>query len=100
MSGGHYRLPALLNSHSEHLCKSFGKKVGQLKRTRTLETIYFSSIVPTITYCSLVWGTSTPSLMYELGHIHAAKTIHRLPRDISDQDALETTGWEPLSNHS
>ena len=93
------------NSHSEHLCKSFGKKVGQLKRFKylpisTLETIYFSSIVPTITYCSLVWGTSTPSLMYELEHIHAraAKTIHRLPRDISDQDALETTGWEPLSN--
>ena len=53
-----------------------------------------------ITYCSLVWGTSSPSLMYELEHIHAraAKTIHRLPRDISDQDALETTGWEPLSN--
>ena len=93
------------NSHSDHLCKSFGKKVGQLKRfkylsTRTLETIYFSSIVPTITYCSLVWGTSSPSLMYELEHIHAraAKTIHRLPRDISDQDALETTGWEPLTN--
>ena len=26
------------------------------------------------------------------------KPSHRLPRDISDQDALETTGWEPLSN--
>ena len=92
-------------SHSEHLCKSFGEKVRQLKRfkylpTSTLETIYFSSIVPTITSCSLVWGTSTPSLMNELEHIHAraAKTTHRLPRDISDQDALETTGWETLSN--
>ena len=45
------------NSHLEHLCKSFGKKVKQLKRfkylpTSTLEKIYFSSIVPTITYCS------------------------------------------------
>ena len=93
------------NSHSEHLCKSFEKKVRQLERfkylpTSSLETIYFSSIVPTITYCSLVWGTSTPSLMNELEHIHAsaAKTIHRLSRDISDQGALETTGWEPLSN--
>lgn len=93
------------NSHSEHLCKSFGKKERQLKRfkylpTSTLETIYFSSIVPTITYCSLVWGTSTPSLMFELEHIHAraAKIIHRLPWDISDQDALEATRLEPLSN--
>ena len=33
-------------------------------------------------------------------HIHARvpKPIYRLPRDISDQDALESTGWEPLSN--
>ena len=33
-------------------------------------------------------------------HIHArvAKTIYRLPRNISDQDALEITRWEPLSN--
>ena len=38
--------------------------------------------------------------MNELEHIHAraAKTIYRLSRDISDQDAIETTGWEPLSN--
>ena len=92
------------NSHTEHLCKSFGKKVKQFKRfkylpTSTLETIYFSSIVPTITYCSLVWGTSAPSLMKELEHIHAraAKFTHNLPWDISDLDALETTGWEPLS---
>ena len=77
----------------------------QLKRfkylpTSTLEKLYFSSIVPTIAYCSLVWGTSTPSLMNELEHIHAraAKTIHRLPWDISDQDALESIRWEPLSN--
>lgn len=93
------------NSHLEYLCKSFGKKVRQLERfkylpTSTLGKIYFSSIVPTITYCSLVWGTSTPSLMNELDHIHAraAKIIHRLPRDISDQEALGRTRWEPLSN--
>ena len=77
----------------EHLCISFGKKVRQFKRfkylpTSTLETIYFTSIVPTITYCSLVWGTSKPSLMNELEHIHARAAK---PRDISDQDALETT---------
>ena len=99
------------NSHSEHLFKSFGKKVRQLKRfkylpTSTLEKIYVSSIVPTITYCSLVWGTSIPSLMNELDHIHArtAKIIHRLPWDISDQEALESR-WEratikPISNET
>ena len=92
-------------SNLENLCKSFGKKVRQLKRfkylpTSTLEKIYFSSIVPTVTYCSLVWGTGTPFLMNELDHIHskAAKIIYRLPWDISDQEDLESTRWEPLSN--
>ena len=28
----------------------------------------------------------------------ALKIIYRLPRDISDQDALDSTRWEPLSN--
>ena len=68
------------NSHSEHLCKSFGKKVRQLKRFKylpksKLETIYFSSIVPSISYCSSVWGTSTPPLMNDLEHIHARAAI-------------------------
>ena len=81
------------------------RKQGSLKDLNIYQHVHqkqfnFSSIVPTITYCSLVWGTSSPSLMYELEHIRAraVKTIHRLPRDISDQDALKTTGWEPLSN--
>jgi len=55
--------------------------------------MYFSrSIIATIAYCSLVWSTSSPSLMTELEYIHAgeAKTIHRLSWDISDQEALES----------
>ena len=31
-------------------------------------------------------------------HLRVAKTIHRLPWDISDQEALESSRWEPLSN--
>ena len=93
------------NSHIEITCKSFGKKINQLKRLKylpknTLETIYFTSIVPSVTYCNLVWGTCLPSLMNELEHLHAraAKIIHRLPCSLSDQDALLATGWEPLDN--
>ena len=38
--------------------------------------------------------------MNKPGHIdaRAAKIIHRLPLEILDQDTLETSGWEPLSN--
>ena len=68
--------------------------------TSTLATIYFTSIVPTVTYCNLVWGTSSPSPMNELEHAHAraAKIIHRLPWKTPDQDVSTATGWEPLRN--
>ena len=38
--------------------------------------------------------------MNKPGHIdaRAAKIIHRLPLEILDQDTLETSEWEPLSN--
>jgi len=38
--------------------------------------------------------------MNELEHIdaRAAKIIHRLPWGMLDHYAVETTGWEPLSN--
>ena len=72
-------------------------------RARSIATAFvttFTSIVPTVTYCNLVWGTSSSSLMNELEHAHAraAKIIHRLPWKTPDQDVLTATGWEPLRN--
>ena len=43
------------------VCKSFSRKVKNLKRLRVLEAIYFRSIVPSVTYGVLVWGTCTLS---------------------------------------
>ena len=46
----------------------------------TLQSIYFTSIYPTVTSWNSVWGTSSPTLLHEVEHIHAraAKIIYRL----------------------
>ena len=46
-------------SHIELICRSFGQKVNQLKRLKyltkdILQSFYFTSIIPTVTYCNLV----------------------------------------------
>ena len=46
-------------SHIELICRSSGQKVKQLKRFKylskdTLQSLYYTSIVPNVTYCNLV----------------------------------------------
>ena len=72
-----FTIDSQLSWHSrvESICKSFGKKVDLLKRLKylpkdILQTIYFKNIVPTVRYCSLVWGTCSPTLVNEIDHIH------------------------------
>ena len=91
-------------SHIELICRSFGQKVNQLKRLKyltkdTLQSIYFTSIIPTVTYCNLVWGTCSPTLLQEVEHIHAraAKIIYRLS-DVSNQEAITIAGWESINS--
>ena len=83
--------------------KSFSAKVGQLRRMSYLpikvkEEIYFKTIISTVTYGIIVWGTCLPSLMNDIERIHAraAKIIHRLPKHISDEDALEAAKWDKI----
>ena len=85
-------------SHIELICRSFGQKVNQLRRLKhltkdTLQSVCFTSIIPTVTYCNLVWGTCSPTLLHEVEHIHtrAAKIICRLS-DTSNQEAITITG--------
>ena len=63
-----------------------------------IESIYFTCIVLTVTYCDLLWDTCSPSSTLELEYIHicAAKVIHRLPWDT--QDVLSLTVWDSYLN--
>ena len=69
--------------------KSFSAKVSQLRRMSYLpievkEEIYFKTIILTVTYGIVVWGTCSPSLINDIERIRtqAAKIIHRLPKQI------------------
>ena len=83
--------------------KSFSTKVSQLGRMSYLpikvkEEIYFKTIISTVTYGIVVWGTCSPSLINDIERIHAqaAEIIHRLPKHISDEDALEAAKWDKI----
>ena len=91
-------------SHIKLISRSFGQKVNQLKRLKyltkdTVQSIYFTSIIPTVTYCNLVWGTCPPTLLHEVEHIHvrAAKIIYRLS-DLSNQEAITIAGWQSINS--
>ena len=60
------------------------------------QSIYFTSTIPA---CNLVWGTYSPTLLYEVEYIHAraAKIIYRLS-DVSNQEALTTAEWESINS--
>ena len=61
-----------------------------------LQSIYFTSTIPA---CNLVWGTYSPTLLYEVEYIHAraAKIIYRLS-DVSNQEAFTIAGWESINS--
>ena len=82
-------------SHIELICGSFGQKVNQLKRLikyltkNTLQSIYCTSIIPTVTFCNLVWGTCSPTLLHEVEHTLS---------DVSNQEAITIAGWESINS--
>ena len=78
--------------------------MAQLKRHKyltkdTLQSIYFTSIIPIVNYFNLVWGTCSPTLLHEVEHIHArvAKIIYRLSH-VSNQEAIAIAGWESINS--
>ena len=76
-------------SQVKKVTKSFGTNVGQLRRMSYLpikvkEEIYFKTIISTVTYGIIVWGTCSPSLIRDIERIHArtANIIHCLSKHI------------------
>ena len=83
--------------HVDHVKKSFTQKVGALKRTKklpvkVLKEIYFKSIVPAVTYSTVVWGNCSYSIMDSLNLVQA-----RAARVIHQDKSLEKLNWLPIS---
>ena len=92
------------SDHILNITKSFNSKFAFLKRISFLpqpvmEEIYFKTIIPSVVYGMLVWGTCLESRLSPLEKLHAraAKIVCKLGRETSSDQAILTTGWMKLS---
>ena len=88
----------------KNVCNSFSKKLGALKRARrlpkkVLEEIYYTTIIARTTYCMSFWGNCSEAKfnMLEDNHARAARLIHNLPRNLSNEESLARANWQPIS---
>ena len=89
--------------HTKNVCDSFSKKVAVLKRIKflpkpVLQTVYYRTILPSVLYGIVVWGSCSPSLLEDVDRIHlrATKIIYSLPRDIHSADVRNLPLWNPI----
>lgn len=94
----------LWSVHIDSVKKHFTQKVGPLKRMKilpkkSLEEIYFKSLIPSITYSISVWGNCSPSAMNSLNSIHAraSSIINNLQPSLADNICLSKSNWLPFS---
>ena len=91
-------------SWSQHIkltCSSFHMKVKMLRRISflpksILETIYFKTVIPSVLYGIVIWGSGTKLRELEVIRIRTASLIHKLPKCMKDDDVLARVGWMPL----
>ena len=64
-----------------------------------MEEIYLKTIIPSVVYGMLVWGTCLESKLSPLEKLHAraAKIVCKLGRETSSDQAIITNGWMKLS---
>ena len=89
------------SQHIKSICLSFNTKVKMLRRISflpksMLETLYFKTVIPSVLYGVVVWGSGSKFKELELIHIRAARLIHKLPKGMTDEDILARAGWMPL----
>ena len=64
-----------------------------------LENIYYKTIIPSVTYCIAVWGTSSDAGFKRLEQIHAraARTVKHVEKTPWDDEIVKEAGWQTLS---
>ena len=76
--------------------KSFCTKAKKLKNLKYLsqnflEEIYFTTVIPTVTFAIAAWGTCSQTLFEESENIHvkAARVIKRVLTNLGDGGGIE-----------
>ena len=90
--------------HTKSLLKSFNKKIAVFRTIKflpssILQTIYFRTVLPSVLYGILVWGSYSPALMDDLerAHIRASKLSFKLSRNSNADQLIKLKGWNNLS---
>ena len=90
--------------HIWNVCNLFNKKLAVLKRIKflpqsTLESIYFNSIIPSVVYNIVVWGSVSPLLMEDIERIHmrAIRVVCKLPITTSADEIKKLRQRNPIS---
>ena len=81
----------------------FNAKISKLKQMKifnrsTLESIYFKGILPSVTYCISLWGSSKLLADLEDSHIRAARLIHNMSTSIPNHAVLSAAKWSSIHN--
>ena len=69
--------------HIKMVTSNFNAKISKLKQIKTfncsiLEFIYFKGILPSVTYCISLWGSSNLLADLEDSHVRAVRLIHNI----------------------
>ena len=69
--------------HIKMVTTNFNTKISKLKQMKTfnrptLSSIYFKGILPSVTYCISLWGSSNSLADLKDSHIRAARLIHNI----------------------
>lgn len=89
--------------HIKNVCKSFSNKVAVLSRIKflpipTLEDIYYKTIIPSVLYGIVVWGSCSSTLTDDIDRIHlrATRIIYNLPHSIHSDDIMNAPHWNSI----
>ncbi len=72
---------------------------NDIPTNKVLEGIYYTTIIAKTTYCISVWKYFSEATfdMLEDNHARAARLIHNLPQDLSNEESLERASCQPIS---
>ena len=87
--------------HIKMVTSNFNVKISKLKQMKTfnrstLESIYFKDILPSVTYCISLWGSSNLLADLEDSHIRAARLIHNISISIPKHEVLSMAKWSSV----
>ena len=63
-----------------------------------LNTVYLQGILPSATYGLSIWGNGSKMHIEKLEDLHrkAARFIHRIKKNMPDDEVLQTAGWNSI----